>query len=63
MFLNHKSDFFLLIFGRQNKISESNQLMRPQPQVSGIKNCQEKSILKEKLELIRFFFEQFVKST
>ena len=40
---------FLFILGRQNKIFDSNQLMRPQPWVPVIKNSQEKSILKEKL--------------
>ena len=44
--------FSIMIFfinsGRQNKISNSNQLMRPQPWVPGIKNRQEKAILKEK---------------
>ena len=37
--------------------------MHPQPWVSGIKNCQEKSILKEKLDPIWIFFVWIVKST
>ena len=35
------------MLGRQIKISDSNQQMRPQPCVPGIKNQQEKTILKE----------------
>ena len=31
MFFKYKSDFFLFILGQQNKISDSNQLMCPQP--------------------------------
>ena len=51
MFFNYKSDFLKFILGWQDKISGSNQQMRPQPCVTGV-NCQEKSMLKEKLEQI-----------
>ena len=49
MFFNYKSDFLKFILGWQDKISGSKQLMRPQPCVTGV-NCQEESMLKEKLE-------------
>ena len=62
MFFNYKSDFLKIILGWQDKISGSKQLMRPQPCVTGV-NCQEKSMLEEKLEQIRIFFVWFVKST
>ena len=52
-----------MILGQQNKISESNQLMRIHPWVPGIENHLEKSIVSEKLELIWFFEVYFVKST
>ena len=39
--------FFLFILGRQIKISDSNQGMRPQPWVPGIENRQEMSVLNE----------------
>ena len=55
--------FFLFIIGRQNEISDSNQLMRPQPWVHGFKNCQEMPVLNEKFEPMLYRIVCFVKST
>ena len=52
---------FLFIVGRQIKISDSNEGMRPQPWLPVIKTRQEKSILKEKKNW--FFFIRFLKTT
>ena len=60
---NAKSDFCLFILGRRNKISDSNQQMRPPSRVPGIEDRQEKSIIKEKLEQFCFLVAGFVKST
>ena len=42
----------LFIKGPQHKISDINQLMRPQPRVHCIENRQEILVLNEKLELM-----------
>ena len=47
-FSMHNLIFYSLYIGRQNKNSDSNQLMRPQPLLPGIENRQEIPILKEK---------------